>query len=219
MRALMLCSCLLLALAACSRPAGTKKPVPAAAPEGSAPAPEASAAEPAAGAHVVAGTVPPASNGVSTIVVLEPNPPRQLPASDPATMDQVNRVFTPDILFARVGDPVEFRNSDDELHNVNVTNDATKAQVFNVAIIPQTIYKYTFAREGLYDVHCDIHQTMAALIVASASPYAKLADPDGRIQFDDVAPGGYLATAYVGDSRLQQAIDVAGPRTEIALHD
>jgi plastocyanin len=168
---------------------------------------------------MVTGTVPPAANGVSTIVVLEPNPPRQLPPSDVAAMDQVNRVFTPDILFARVGDAVEFHNSDDTLHNVNVTNDETKEQMFNVAIIPETVFKYTFAKEGLYDVHCDIHQTMAALIVASASPYAKLADPDGHVQFDDVAPGGYIARAYVGAGKVEQPIEVSGPRTEIALRN
>jgi hypothetical protein len=171
----------------------------------------------ASSGHVVAGTVPPVSNGVSTIVVLDPDPPRELPPSETAFLDQVNRVFTPDVLFVRIGDPVEFRNNDDTLHNVNVTDDDTKQQLFNVAIIPETVYKYTFAHEGLYDVHCDIHQTMASLIVASPSPYAKLADPDGRVEFDDVAAGGYLATAYVGATKVQQRIDVNGPRTEIAL--
>jgi hypothetical protein len=179
------------------------------------PAPAAPAPSP--GAHVVTGTVPPAENGASAVVVLEPDPPRDLPPSRPAFLDQVNRVFTPDVVFARIGDPVEFRNSDDELHNINVTNDATKAQIFNVAVIPQTVYRYTFAQAGLYDVHCDIHQAMAALIVASSSPYAKVADTDGHVQFDDVQPGGYSAIAYAGTSKLEQHIEVSGPRTEIAI--
>lgn len=207
MKQLVLVCCLLIVCSACSKsdtntpPAGAEPAAPPAAP----------------GGHVVAGTVPAASNGISTIVVLEASPPRQLPASDQAVLDQTNRVFSPDILFARVGDPVEFRNSDDTLHNVNVTDDSSKQQMFNVAIIPETVYRYTFAQPGLYDVHCDIHQTMASLIVATNSPYAKLADPDGRVQFDDVAPGGYVAMAYVGAKKLEQPIEVTGARTEIAI--
>ena len=208
MRLLIVFCCALGAAAACSRPApdtkaSTAAPVPPPAALG--------------GGHIVEGTVPPAANGVSTIVVLDPDPPRELPPSETAFLDQVNRVFTPDILFARVGEPVEFRNNDDTLHNVNVTDEATKTQLFNVAIIPETVYKFTFTHEGLYDAHCDIHQTMASVIVASASPYAKLADADGRVEFDDVVPGGYVATAYVGASKVEQKIDVSGPRTEIAL--
>jgi plastocyanin len=168
--------------------------------------------------HIVVGTVPPASGGAASIVVLEPATPRELPvAADPVVMDQVQKVFTPDILFARAGLPVEFRNSDDTLHNVNVTSDATKEQVFNVAIVPDTVYRHTFDRTGLYEAHCDIHSTMAAVIVVTASPYAKVAEPDGRVEFDDVLPGAYTATVYAGAQTLERAIDVSGARTELSL--
>jgi plastocyanin len=195
---------------ACSKP---YKPPPSS--ESS--AADTTVASASSGSHVVAGVVPPAVNGAPSIVVLEPTPLRELPPSEPAAMDQVQRMFTPSVLFARTGQAVEFRNSDDELHNVNVTDDSTKQQMFNVAIIPQTVYRYTFAHEGLYDVHCDIHQTMASLIVASASPYAKLADADGSVQFDDVQPGTYTVTVYSGIRKLEQQIDVSGPSTGINL--
>jgi hypothetical protein len=58
---------------------------------------------------------------------------------------------------------------------------------------------------------------MASLIVASASPYAKLADEDGNVQFDDVQPGTYTVTVYSGTRRLEQQIDVKGPSTAINL--
>jgi plastocyanin len=169
------------------------------------------------GGVVVSATVPAALNGASSIVVLDPNGPFDLPYADQPVMDQIAKMFTPDILFARTDQAVQFLNDDDSLHNVNVTNSETKEQVFNVAIIPENNYEYQFKKEGLYDVHCDIHTTMAAVIVVSASPYAKMADAEGRIEFDGVQPGSYTARVYAGTRRLEAAVDVKAPRTDISI--
>ena len=168
---------------------------------------------------VVAGTVPAAVNGASSIVILDPNGPFDLPFADQPVMDQIAKMFTPGILFARSDQTVQFLNDDDTLHNVNVTNSETKEQIFNVAIIPENDYEYQFKNEGLYDVHCDIHTTMAAVIVVSASPYAKMADADGRIEFDDVLPGSYTARVYTGTRRLESPVDVRAPRTSISIRN
>jgi plastocyanin len=188
-----------------------KAPAPA-----SAEAPVAPASSPAVGA-VVAGTVPPAINGAPSIVVLEPNGTFDLPYADQPVMDQVAKMFSPDILFARTDQAVQFLNDDDSLHNVNVTNAETKEQIFNVAIIPENNYEYRFKDEGLYEVHCDIHTTMAAVIVVSASPYAKIAGADGAIEFDGVVPGSYTAKVYTGLKRLDVVVDVTLPRTDISI--
>ena len=183
-----------------------------------APAPAAAAAGANAGA-VVAGTVPAAVDGAASIVVLDPDGPFDLPYADQPVMDQIAKMFTPDILFARTDQAVQFLNDDDSLHNVNVTNAETKEQIFNVAIIPENNYEYQFKNEGLYDVHCDIHTTMAAVIVVSASPYAKVADADGQIEFDGVQPGSYTARVYAGTRRLEVPVDVKLPRTDITIRN
>jgi plastocyanin len=166
---------------------------------------------------VVSGTVPAAVDSAPSIVVLDPKGPFDLPYADQPVMDQIAKMFTPDILFARTDQTVQFLNDDDALHNVNVTNAETKEQMFNVAIIPENNYEHQFKDEGLYEVHCDIHTTMAAVIVVSASPYAKMADPDGRIEFDGVVPGSYTARVYTGTRRLEVSIDVKAPHTDIAI--
>jgi plastocyanin len=201
-----------VACASCSRSGAPQANPPAAEPA-------AAASGVISGGHRVSGTVPPSIDGAASIVILEPTPERELPLSEPAALDQVQKMFTPDVLFVRTGQPVEFRNSDDTLHNVNVSDETTKAQLFNVAIVPETVFRYTFAAPGLYDAHCDIHQTMTALIVASRSPYAKVADPDGAFEFDDVQAGAYTATVYSGVHKLEQPIEVSGPATTIALKD
>ena len=177
------------------------------------------AAPPETGAgHVVVGQAPPAANGMSAIVILDPEPAREFPIqAERPVMDQINQMFTPDVLFVQTGQPVEFHNSDDELHNIDIKDSTTKEQAFNAAIPMGGVYVYTFSRPGLYNVRCDIHQTMSALIVAAATPYAKLADADGHFEFDDVEAGAYTVRAYVGPSRLAQPIDVRGPRTDVSI--
>ena len=192
---------------------GCSKPLPEASPAVAAPPP------PTTGTgRVVVGQAPPAVNGMSAIVILDPEPAREFsPQAERPVMDQINQMFTPDVLFVRTGQPVEFHNSDDELHNIDVKENTTKEQAFNAAIPMGGVYVFTFTQPGLYDVRCDIHSTMSALIVASPSPYAKLADADGHFEFDDVEAGPYTVRAYAGAASLAQPIDVRGPRTDVSI--
>ncbi|HEV2985252.1 MAG TPA: hypothetical protein VGX46_12740, partial [Vicinamibacterales bacterium] len=122
-----------------------------------------------------------------------------------------------DLLLVRTGQPVEFRNSDDTLHNVHVSHEETREAAFNVAIPTGNSYRYTFARDGFYRVGCDIHPAMAASIFAASTPYATLAEGDGRFSIADVTAGAYTVTVYAGGRRLQQGVDVKGGVTEVTL--
>ena len=131
-------------------------------------------------------------------------------------MDQYGLTFIPPVLLVRTGQPVEFRNSDDTLHNVRVRED-TGAGAFNVALPFDGTYVHTFEHDGFYVVGCDIHAAMSAEIVATSTPYVVVADPDGAFTFSDVKPGSYTATAYAGVRRIQRPIEVTGPRTEVSV--
>jgi len=165
---------------------------------------------------VVAGRVPVITSGTPAVVILEPRDADQVPApGNMPVMDQVARSFIPPILFVRSGHAAEFRNSDDELHNINVKDGVTHQQAFNVAVPTGGQYLYTFKGTGVYDVSCDIHAGMSAQIVATSTPYATLADPEGRFTFPDVVRGTYALTVYAGVQTIERTIEVAGPRTEV----
>ena len=132
-------------------------------------------------------------------------------------MDQVALTFIPGVLVVRTGQPTEFRNSDDVLHNVRVNEDATRQGTFNVAIPTGEEYLHTFDRDGFYDVGCDIHPGMSATIFASASPYATVTDAEGNFEFQDVPPGPYTAVVYAGAEKIERRIDVVAGRTEITF--
>ena len=208
--AVVMCSCLSISCSgASSESASSSAP---AAPPATAPA------STAASTHVVSGKGPAAVNGLPSVVVLAPKTAREFPApAEKPYMDQVTMTFTPPVLFVRTGHPTEFRNNDDVLHNVRVREVATKEGVFNVAIITGGNYLHTFEREGFYDVGCDIHPGMSAQIIASASPYATQADAEGNFYFEDVEPGSYSVTIYSGTDKIERAIEVTGPKTEVGL--
>jgi plastocyanin len=196
--------------AACSRRAEPPPASAAAAPAAS----SAAAAAPAAdGAARVVGKVP--ASGLA-VIALEPKTAREFPPQDEKpVMDQVGLTFGPELLLVRTGEPVEFRNNDDTLHNVNVKNEQTREQAFNVAIPTGGTYEHTFRRDGFYRVGCDIHPAMTASIFAAATPFTAIAAQDGSFEFDGVPPGAWTVTVYTGGKRLQKDVQVVGGTTAV----
>jgi plastocyanin len=194
---------------ACSKPAAP----PASSSAAAAAVPQAAVSGATSGR--IAGRVNAAGTAV---VVLEPKTARTFGAPDEKpVMDQAGLMFGPELLLVRTGYPVEFRNSDDTLHNVRVSHEETRTSAFNVAIPTGGSYTYTFERDGFYRVGCDIHPAMAASVFASASPFTAVAGVDGSFTFDDVPAGAWTVTVYTGGKRLHQDVEVAGSVTEVTI--
>ena len=172
----------------------------------------------AGGPALISGRAPAASNGFSAIVIFEPQAGGEMPAqTDVPLMDQVQTTFTPPVLLVRTGQPTEFRNNDEVLHNVRVREDETKLGAFNVAIPTGEKYVFSFPRDGFYDVGCDIHPGMFAQIVSTSSPYATIADTEGNFVIEGIPPGAYKAVVYAAGKRIEKDIQVAGGSATIDL--
>ena len=196
-----------VAAAACSKAAS---PAPAAA------APAAAAAAPGrAAGGTLDGRV---RAGGTAVVVLEPKDATTFPPpAEKPVMDQAGLMFGPELLLVRTGYPVEFRNSDDTLHNVRVSHEETRTSAFNVAIPTGESYTYTFERDGFYRVGCDIHPAMAASVFAASSPFTAVADADGRFTFADVPSGAWTVTVYTDGKHLHKDVEIAGGATSVAI--
>lgn len=187
-----------LSAAAC----GSDDPIPAAAP----------AAEPTSNVAEVTGVAP-----SGAVVTLSPAGEALPLPEGPAVMDQYAKQFVPGTLYVRVGQPVEFRNSEDMGHNVTVNRRGSGAEIFNVGTEPQQKHVHTFDRTGQYDVMCDLHPGMQATVVATTSPLATTSDASGRFTIANVAAGHYtLSVAFEGRT-VDQAVEVTGPRTEVRV--
>ena len=185
-----------VAMAACDSSA------PAAAP----------AAAPAPTSSEVTGIVP-----KNAIVTLLPAAGEPAMPGDAAIMDQISKQFLPNTLLARVGQPVEFRNSEDMPHNVTVVRRESGREVFNVATDRGERYVHTFDRVGQYDVKCDIHEGMEAQVIVARGPMTTIAGDDGRFTVPNVAFGSYKVSLTFNGQTVEQALEVSGARTELKL--
>lgn len=176
----------------------------------------AAAPAPAAATSAELGTVS-GTAAAGSIVVLEPKTAREFPPGEPPFMDQISATFTPDLLIVRTGQPVEFRNSDDTLHNVHVSNVDTKEPSFNVAIPTGEKYVYKFGKDGFYHVGCDIHPAMSAEVFSASTPFVARADGSGGFYFEGVPPGAYIARAFLAGEKTERALDVRGGPNTIAV--
>jgi plastocyanin len=188
---------LIMMTTACAADEHSNTPQPASAPQ-------------AANSSVVRGTAP-----KNAVVALVPAVP--MPAEGPAVMDQYAKQFVPNVLYVQVGQPVEFRNSEDMPHNVTVMRRGTGSEVFNVGTEPHQKYVHTFDRIGQFDVTCDIHPGMQATLIAAPSPFATIADDNGRFSIPNVKPGPYTLSATYEGRTIEQPLEVSGATTEVTI--
>ena len=132
-------------------------------------------------------------------------------------IDQFGQQFLPPLVVAQVGQRVEFRSSEDVLHNVRVDEVGTHAPVFNVATPPFETYTHTFDKPGYFNVSCDVHPAMRANIFVAPTPYNAIADASGKFSIADVEPGQYTARAFSGAAPTERVVNVAAPKTELTF--
>lgn len=138
---------------------------------------------------------------------------------EPAVMDQFNTTFHPKMLVARAGQVVQFKNSEDTLHNVHVIDIETRETELNIATPVKGSFDHVFESPGVFDVSCGIHPSMAAFIVITETPFAAVADTDGSFSLDEVPPGRYRARVWNLDEsrRSEQSLEILPGTTSVAL--
>lgn len=177
---------------ACSSPAPT-------------PEPESKSEPVAASPGAITGKAPRATGGFPSAIVFTPEgSDERYPIPDePVVLDQFNTKFHPPVLLARVGQTVQFKNSEDTLHNVHVIDIETRDTAFNVATPVTGAYEHVFDTATVYDVSCGIHPSMAAFVVVTHSPFAAVADKDGNFSLDSLPSGTYSVTVWNLDESRQ----------------
>lgn len=169
------------------------------------------------GNATVTGKLAPGLGPPSTLIVLEAHGAAEFPVqSEPAVMDQAGYEFIPGFLIAQAGQQVQFRNSEDVLHNVRVAEASTQKPVFNVATVAFGNYEHKF-HAGYYNVTCDIHPTMRASILVTASPYTATTAADGSFTIPNVKTGQYNLTVYAGAAPVVLPVEVRDGKTDVGL--
>jgi len=132
-------------------------------------------------------------------------------------MDQYGRAFIPDLLVVRVGQVVEFRNSEDVDHNVRVIRNPAGTAVVDVSGPRNQVFRHTFAQPGSYDVSCDIHPGMRATIVAAHTPFVAIADERGDFVLKEIPTGRYALKVSATGRDIVRELEVTAPRTDVSV--
>ena len=132
--------------------------------------------------------IDPSSKGLANVVVFARKTSRVKAAvsETPLVFDQKNCEFISPVFAARVGQPVDVRNSDPIGHNTNIAGSS-----FN-QLIPAgqgTAYKPD-AETGMPTmVTCNIHPWMKAYAVFRKDGYVAVSSPDGSFTISDLPAG------------------------------
>ena len=168
----------------------------------------------------VHGQAPQASQGIASVVVLDSETASSaaVPA-EPAVMDQLGLAFLPRQLIVRLGQPVEFLNSETLAHNVHLHYEPNDSSVYYADFNPNDRSQVVLEQAGAYAVTCDEHPGMTAFIYVTTSPYTTFADIDGSFIIPDVPPGSYTARVWnaTRDLRSERPLRVSGSSTEVDL--
>jgi plastocyanin len=121
---------------------------------------------------------------------------RWTPPSKTAVVDQKGCMYKPHVLGVMVGQPVEFRNSDDTNHNIHPMPQMN--QEWNESEPPKEEAKVkTFDREEvMIPVKCNIHPWMRTYIGVVRHPFFAVTGEDGTFTIKGVPPGNYTAEVW-----------------------
>jgi len=114
----------------------------------------------------------------------------------PVVIDQRGCLYEPRVAALMVGQPLEFRNSDPEAHNVRSRPEEIKAWNFMLSR-PQakrTLY-FDKAEVGVR-VGCDIHPWMSAFVSVLANPYFGVTPESGVVTLQGVPAGEYVVGVW-----------------------
>jgi len=109
-------------------------------------------------------------------------------------IDQIKRTYVPHVLAVLVGSEVEFRNSDNDLHNIHARQGGRK--IFNFGIPFQQKVRKVLKQEGIVTLLCDVHPEMSAFIVVTQNPFFAKVDDKGNYSIENVPPGTYTLKAW-----------------------
>jgi plastocyanin len=159
-----------------------------------------------------------AASGAFGLITLEPIDGKWKPRTPKRlVVEQRGREFLPRVMAISVGSTVSFPNFDSVFHNVF---SISPAAAFDLGIYKVgEAREYTFQKEGIVRVGCNLHANMSAYVAVVAAPAYVVTDEAGRFAFRRLAPGKYKLKAWSERSKapITQEITVKPGKNDVTV--
>lgn len=159
-----------------------------------------------------------AMSGAFGLITLEPASGKWKPRTPKrVVVEQRGREFLPHVMAVSVGSTVAFPNFDTVFHNV--------FSISPSAAFDLGLYKvgeardYTFQKEGIVRLGCNLHANMSAYVAVVSAPAYVVTDDAGRFSFRRLAPGKYKLKAWSERSKapISQDITIKPGKNEVSV--
>jgi plastocyanin len=157
-------------------------------------------------------------SGAFGLVTLEPAAGKWKPRSvKHRQIEQRMREFSPHVMAIPVGSTIAFPNFDTTFHNV--------FSISPIAAFDLGIYKageareFTFQKEGIIRLGCNLHANMSAYIAVVAAPAYVVTDDTGHFEFKHMAPGKYKLKAWSERSKapVEQEVVIKTGKNDVTV--
>ncbi len=134
---------------------------------------------------------------------------------------QKDKSFNPHLLVVPLGSSVDFPNMDPFFHNVFSQFNGKR---FDLGLYEEGSDKTVrFDHEGVSYIFCNIHPEMSAVVIALATPYVGVANPQGNIELHNIPPDTYEMRVWAEgvDSKqlnaLTRRVRVGSTQTDLGV--
>jgi plastocyanin len=159
-----------------------------------------------------------AASGAYGLITLEPADGKWKPRTPKRlVIEQRGREFLPRVMAVSVGSTVSFPNFDTVFHNVfSISPNAP----FDLGLYKVgEAREFTFQKEGIVRIGCNLHANMSAYIAVVSAPAYVVTDEAGRFTFRRLAPGKYKLKAWSERSKgpITQDITISAGKNEVTV--
>jgi plastocyanin len=156
--------------------------------------------------------------GTYGLVTLEPAGGKWKPRTPKKiVIEQRNREFLPNLVAVSVGSTVSFPNFDGVFHNVFSTS---PLGAFDLGLYKAgEAREFTFTKEGIVRLGCNLHANMSAFIAVVAAPAYVVTDEKGAYTFKRIVPGKYKLRAWSMKSKapVEKDVTIKAGKNELSI--
>jgi plastocyanin len=157
-------------------------------------------------------------SGTYGLVTLEPAIGKAKPRTPKKiVIEQRGREFLPSLVAISVGSTISFPNFDSVFHNVFSTS---PIGAFDLGLYKSgEAREFTFNKEGIIRLGCNLHANMTAYIAVVAAPSYVVTDEKGNFSFRRVVPGKYKLRAWSIRSKapITQEVTIKPGKNDISV--